>query len=524
MTVKPDPRPPRPGAPSRALGVLLLALSALLAAPEAEASRRYALIIGANQGGPSHERLRYAEADADRMAHILRDVGGFEPTDVFVLTRTDAASVRKALIDVNARIRQERGSSMLFVYYSGHGDAGALHITGTRFDLQELKNLVSGSPASSRVLVIDSCQSGAITRIKGGTPAPAFDIAFERGKAEGLAILTSSAASEDSQESDALGASIFTHYLASALLGAADRNGDGLVTLGEAFSYASERTLAASSSTVAGPQHPTYRYDLGGRDDLVLTRPSTGRRMGVLTFPGAGVWLVSQGGPHGAVVAEVVTEASGVRLALRPGNYAVTRRERDHLLQGEVQIREGESTRLAPGGLRRIDYARVVRKGGTERTVSTSLYGMAGLRGDILGLGVGVGGGIGLRLDFPVLSLEGRFGMLHASTRNERLLISTREIALSALLTHAVDLGPFTLGGGIEGGAMHVGQDFHERQTPARSSYALNMGPVAQVELPLGGAVSLRAEGALLTYFLPGGREFETPITFRLGAGMGVSF
>jgi hypothetical protein len=90
--------------------------------------------------------------------------------------------------------------------------------------------------------------------------------------------MTSSAEGEDSQESDALSGSFFTHYFNSGLIGAADQNHDGLVTLAEAFSFASEQTYRATVATAAGPQHPTFRFDLGGRQDLVLARPRTPRK------------------------------------------------------------------------------------------------------------------------------------------------------------------------------------------------------------------------------------------------------
>lgn len=502
---------------------LLPLLALLFAAAPAQAARRYAIVIGANVGAPSHETLRYAEADARRMAEVLSDVGGFDPADILVLTRTDAAGVRQALIELNARIRERAGPSLLFVYYSGHGDAQALHLANTRLDLKEFKNLVSGSPARSRVLVVDACQSGAITRVKGGTPVPAFDIAFERGTAEGLAILTSSAASEDSQESDELGASIFTHHLVSALLGAADRDGDGRVTLGEAFSYSSERTLAVSSSTRVGPQHPTYRLDLGGRDDLILSRPTAGRQMGLLALPEEGVWLVRDAGPRGEVVAEVVTDAAGARIALRPGRYALLRRASDHLLQGEIEVRNGETRHLRIEELRRIAYAQAVRKGGTERELSYTLHALGGARAPVLDLGPAAGGGAGLRLDFPILSVEGRFLFSRGSVENERLRIDTEEWLLSALVTHAIDWKAFTLGGGIEGGGIRFVQSFDSQRYEPRSSYGLLVGPLAFVEWALGGGFGLRVEGALDTYLLNAEEGRKTTLAPRAMLGLGVS-
>src|SRR5207249_4450049 len=129
-----------------------------------------------------------------------------------------------------------------------HADTEHLHLRGTHLPMDELRRAVADSPAGARVLVLDACRSGALTRVKGGRPAPSFDVRAEAvsGGPQGFVILTSSAAGEASQESDKLGASFFTHYLASALIGASDRNGDGVVTLAEAFSYAADRTVAAT--------------------------------------------------------------------------------------------------------------------------------------------------------------------------------------------------------------------------------------------------------------------------------------
>jgi len=86
---------------------------------------------------------------------------------------------RAALISINDRIRTAGATeSMLIVYYSGHADAEALHLGATNFALTQLEQLVRGSPAAFRLLVVDACRSGALTRVKGGKPAAAFPIAL----------------------------------------------------------------------------------------------------------------------------------------------------------------------------------------------------------------------------------------------------------------------------------------------------------------------------------------------------------
>ena len=75
-----------------------------------------------------------------------------------------ASDFRDALFVLDARIRREAGETLLFVYYSGHADAGDLHLGATSLPLHELRALLEGSAAGSRVLVLDACRSGALTQ------------------------------------------------------------------------------------------------------------------------------------------------------------------------------------------------------------------------------------------------------------------------------------------------------------------------------------------------------------------------
>jgi len=480
---------------------------------------RYALILGANSGDPGEVVLRYAEADAQRIGRVLLAVGGFHSEDVLTLTDVRAEDVRRALIGLNARIRQAGGEALLFVFYSGHADAENLHLGGTRLPTGELRGLVVGSAAAARVLVLDACRSGALTRVKGGRQGPNFDIRIDPPLgAQGLAILTSSAAGEDSQESDQLGASFFTHYLASAFLGAADRDQDGRVTLGEAFAYASERTLNATAGTVAGPQHPTYRLDLGGRDDLVLTRPGAQRQsFGLLEFPVAGSYLVRRGPEDGPVVAELATEDPGRRLTLEAGHYHVTQRARDHLLEGEFVVLTNTATRVRPEQMRKVDYARVVRKGGTERAFALSLFASAGVRGDMLDLGPAFRTELGGRVDLTALSLELHLGFSQFQHMIARSSLNSREVTASAVGLRAFDVAGFTLGLGIEVGAAW----FENLEANDTSSAGLFLGPVAQLLIPLVWRLDLRLDGGLTTYLLESG---ATPVSYRAGAGLALYF
>lgn len=494
--------------------------------------RRYALVIGANSGDRNEVVLRYAESDAQRMGHIFRTVGGFHPEDVLVLNDVSSTEAQRVLISLNERIRQnstESVESLLLVFYSGHADADALHLSGSRLPMAVLRGLVSGSSATARVLVIDACRSGAVTRIKGGRPGPSFNVRLETPLgAQGFAILTSSAAGEDSQESDQLGASFFTHYLSSGLIGAADRNKDGHVTLGEAFSYASERTLAATATTVAGPQHPTYRMEIGGRNDLVLTQPgSLSHKLGSLGFPKPGWYLIYS--KTGAIVAELQTDEIGHKLTLEAGQYQITRRGADHLLQGDFQIRPGTITHINLDAMRRIDYARVVRKGGTAKTSVPSAFVVGGFRSEMLGLGTAWRTEMGARVDFSTLSLEVRLELSGSNHSNPHLNIQSYELTPALVGIRAFDIGPIIVGLGIEVGGSWIFQQFKSETTPDRNSLGLMFGPIAQIQIPFFRRFYLRIDNSATIYVLPTGKEpnneaIGTHAVFRSCGGFGMYF
>lgn len=364
----------------------MFGLVTLLTADRSEAAvRRFAVLIGNNEGASVEMPLRYAESDAQRVAAVLRELGGVQPADLSVLTGESEDTVRRTLITTNARISQAQSvpgtEVMLTVYCSGHADGEALHLGNTSFSLTELSELVRGSPAKVRLLIVDACRSGSLTRVKGGHVVPAFNVADQESlRGEGMALLTASAAGEDAQESDAIGGSFFTHALVSGLRGAADRNHDGAVALDEIYAYAYGATLRATSVAASGSQHPTFHFDVRGFGSMPLAK------LGVAGANRAWLWvpeglqvLVLAQSERGEVVAEVGAHDEARRLSLRSGRYFLRVREKDHLLEGTVELADGAERQVEASELTRYAYAQLVRKGGGEVTsvASFELGGMA---------------------------------------------------------------------------------------------------------------------------------------------------
>ena len=379
-------------------------------------------------------------------------------------------------------------------------------------ELSELRDLTTASPAEARVLVVDSCRSGALTRVKGGHPVPNFDIAVEATPAaRGLAILTSSAAGEDAQESDQLGASIFTHHLVSALLGAADRDRDGRVTVAEAFAYAADRTLAATVLTLPGPQHPTYRLEMAGRDDLPLTEPGLAREgRGALIFGDAGTFLVQNDAGDRAVVAEVSADRAGSRLTVEPGGYFVTERNREYLRQGTLQRRARRRHRrwCRPTCVAWTTRASCARARPSARAPGASSRSAA-CAAICVDQGAAFRGDLGLRIDLQPVSLELRAGSGASWHHNDRLGTVSQETALAAAALHMFDFDVWSAGFGLEAGAVWFRQHFDDGRTRDRNTLAATVAPLVEVEVPFGRAFYGRVDGAFPSYFLPATADSE---------------
>lgn len=490
---------------------------------------RYAVVIGNDTGSPPDVGLAYAEADAARMASVLQEVGGVRPENLVLLRGQDAATVRRTLIAVNERVRTSARQTVLIVYYSGHADAAALHLGGTLFELGELEQLVRGSAASFRLLILDACRSGALTRVKGGTQIPPFEIQLgERVAGEGAVFLTSSSASEDSQESDEIKGSFFTHALVSGLLGAADENGDGRVTLDEAYRYAYETTLRSSSRSLAGLQHPTFQYEVRGQGDLVLATLSAPNRAWV-ELPANRTWLIFSGSEDGAVVGEVGARDAARRLYVRAGKYFVRGRGADVLLEGTFEAPAGSDVRLDESRLTRTEYARLVRKGGAASSVtSVEIEGRArsGLADDS---GVCAGAAVGAAIALRQATITPRFGWCRSNFANPGIAASLDQYDFELSAAHVWDLSVVSFELGLTGGASILTQRFSTGGlAPRRTTAALQLSPSATVSRDVGRRAYLFATGSASTYLfrtqdsVTRRTSFGPSFAVRLALGIGV--
>jgi hypothetical protein len=342
--------------------VALVGLVALAPSIVSAEELRVAVLVGNNVGERPDRSLRFAEDEVERLAGILQEKGGFQRIELVQGGDRAAVEARLREMDVVLAAAKKAGQRTLFLfYYSGHGTKEALELGQSQLPLRDLRQHLEQLPSDVRLAFVDACQSGALTGVKGGKRAPAYEVRLaDPGAVEGLAIVTSSTSNELSQESDELRGSFFSHNVMAGLQGLADTSGDGQVTLSELYDYTFKRTLASTAASLVGSQHPTRVYKLSGAGDVVLsrTRPSDAK----LVFPRerAATYSIMRG-QH--VTAELATNNSEeLYITLPAGDYQIVRRSLEGVTSHKVVVDAGHATRVEPGDMAPVLAQNVSRK------------------------------------------------------------------------------------------------------------------------------------------------------------------
>lgn len=352
-----------------ALGAFVaLALFTHSAHADPARARRIAVLIGANDPPPTLAPLRYAHDDAQHMADALTRVGGFAAADVHVMLDPARSEIEQVLAQAHEAALAAGGNVLFLFYYSGHSDGQSVYPHGTAVSLQDLRVRIGAVGARVLVGILDTCHGGAWTQTKGlsvGPPLSPIDLVSLTS--EGTALLSSSSGLENAHEAEAIQGSFFTHHLVAGLLGAADSNGDGDVTLVEAFDYAKDHTVQDSAKVATTVQHPSYDVQLRGRQDLVLSQVRASTSSLVLTETAGPLEVIQL--ESGVTVSELGPGSRRARLALPPGRYLVRKVAGGKPYSKEVEITPGNSLTVAEDQLE-PSGERLALKGGVVRPTS----------------------------------------------------------------------------------------------------------------------------------------------------------
>lgn len=473
-----------------------LLTAALLAASGDPA--RVLVSIGNDVGDPNDALLKFAQKDAERVDAVFRELGGVAAKDALLVQNADADGVRAALKAAKARVDDYARRSqpvVLLIYVSAHASAGVLHLRGTHLPMEELKEFLATSGAQVRLLFVDACEAGMVVSRKGGSVAPAYEVRVEPLQLEGQVVITSAGPAESAEEWDALAGSLFTHHFLTALRGNGDQEGDGKVTLAEAYGYAHRRTIAESAR---GMQHPAFDFDLSGTGELVLTTPQ--KATSAVVFPASmeGSFVLASA-PSPDVVAEVnKPPGRPLRLAVPPGRYLLRKRMGHKVAVVELELPFGGERVVDEDAMAVRHFSEVALKGGTLELHPWGAMAVGGISSaPIEGTNARWAAGVGVRRTTGAVFLQGAVTFGAASYRGVALTTSENQLTGEVSGGYRLQWNPVVpyAGVAVSGGAVRQSYERDNEENiqaitgggalPSRSALSLALGPVLGVEVPL---------------------------------------
>jgi hypothetical protein len=349
----------------------LLALG--LFAGQAEAApppARFALVLGVN-AAPRGEKLpplRYADDDAARYFDLFRSLGA----SASLLTSPDEntrrlhpqasaeagaptkAAVRSAVQELRARIEKARArghKTEAYVVYAGHGTSkgGRAYLTledGRLSARAVFDDVIAGLGADRSHLIVDACYSYffALHRGPGGSSREASgflesaSLATERGP---VGLLLSTSTASRTHEWEEYQAGVFSHEVRSGLYGAADADGDGVISYDEIGAFV-ERANAKIENERFRPR--VFSRPPAGDDALADLRPSLGRAIEV-DGERSGHWFLEDA--RGVRLADVHNaKGQPVRL-VRPGADRLYLARADGEVDFVIEPAAGDVVKLA---------------------------------------------------------------------------------------------------------------------------------------------------------------------------------
>ncbi|MBQ6155525.1 MAG: caspase family protein [Bacteroidales bacterium] len=206
----------------------------------------YAVIIGIADYKEGNSDLTFTTRDAQLFCDFLMSsAGGNVPASNIYLLKDSKATKNNILYYTRQLFSRASEDDRVIFFFSGHGCAGYLlpyDVTkyGANFlSYEEVKELFRCAKAKTKLMLADACFAGDF---RNSMPKNQKSINTKARKSSDIAIMLSCSDNEYSMETASLRQGIFSYYLVKGLKGAADRDGNKIITIQELFYYVYKQT------------------------------------------------------------------------------------------------------------------------------------------------------------------------------------------------------------------------------------------------------------------------------------------
>ncbi len=317
----------------------------------------YALVVGIDSY-PSVPKLRYATNDARSFTSLLESQFGFDAKNVTTLL--DSGATRKNIMLAFDRLRRNaQKDDRVLVFFAGHGetiqmpdgrqkgyilpyDVDTQDLITTAISTDQLNEISQLMPAKHLFYIMDACYGGLIFSRAAPLSPSATDYLEVLSSRSARKALTAGGQDQTVQDNGPGGHSVFTYYLVTGLQsGAADLNGDGMITSAELDSYIAPR-VTAETNRAQTPEYGILGGDTGG--DFVFIPDNTAPAdLAQVTFGSdpSGATLSIDGKPAGA---------TPITLPLSPSKHLIT-------ITKPGFVTRSDSVVVAMSGLNNFSYS-----------------------------------------------------------------------------------------------------------------------------------------------------------------------
>jgi hypothetical protein len=236
----------------------------------------YALVIGIQEFRNRKLDLRYALADAELFAHTIKAgaSGLFDKVTVKKLITRQETTKENILQELRSLRALTSPDDMFVFYVASHGtiDEGEYYLitsnvgsTSTArlktdaLSQTTLKELISNIPATKKLVIVDTCNAGALgeaMQVALLTRGMSEDTAIKiLGRAVGSTILSASTSLQEALEGYQ-GHGLFTFVLTEGMSGKADKGKSGYIKTTDLADYVDSEVPALAEKVYKRAQYP----------------------------------------------------------------------------------------------------------------------------------------------------------------------------------------------------------------------------------------------------------------------------